>query len=496
MKKSIRIFLASSIVEFKYERMDIELFIRRLSDKFEENYDVKIQPLLCENFDDAYSKIRKQEEYNEKIRKSDFCFFIFFTKAGKYTKEEFEVARKKFEETGKPKIYTYFKVIHDEEAEQSLYDFMNELDKAFGHYYGIFDHIDTVKMRILSIISFGEMNVSEIKVQRGECVIDGQKVMSINNVAEFANNGILSNTETQLRKLESYVKKLETQVPEEKEYIDESEDIKQKIRTLRERIAALQERIFKVSLNMSQDLVSFQMSETQKQVYRLFEQGDLYGAINLLPSEQIMEEFAKAEQMHLCAIEEAARKCIKDQLLAIRLLEQDAEMSSASVQKIIERYKLIVPVIIKYKTEIDGLYDYMMFLDNNIFVNDSDELLRIAKALYEIYIEEPSYVTSLFKMYDTCNIIAENLQADDPETDYYSSMAVQSLNEFLKNVTDKNCFSYAYDCMRAAEAYQISNEMSLSLYKEALSVLEKLKPSSDIKYKIDFCKKQIELLLA
>ena len=85
LKRTIKIFLASSIVEFVNERMIIENFIRNISDKFEEHYDIKIQPLLCENFDDAYTVARKQEEYNEKIRESEFCFFIFFTKAGSYT---------------------------------------------------------------------------------------------------------------------------------------------------------------------------------------------------------------------------------------------------------------------------------------------------------------------------------------------------------------------------------------------------------------------------
>lgn len=70
MRKVIKIFLGSSIVEFKYERMDIENFIRNVSDKFEENYDIKIQPLLCKNLDDACSKIRKQEIINENVRDS------------------------------------------------------------------------------------------------------------------------------------------------------------------------------------------------------------------------------------------------------------------------------------------------------------------------------------------------------------------------------------------------------------------------------------------
>lgn len=495
MRKIIKIFLASSIVEFKYERMDIELFIRHISDDFEKKYDVKIQPLLCENFDDAYSKIRKQEEYNEKIRDSELCFFIFFTKAGEYTKEEFEVARKKFEETEKPRIYTYFKVIKDETAEQSLYDFMNELDKTFGHYYGTFEHIDTVKMRILLSLNHMEMDFSEIKVQNGECVVDGKSVMSIKNVSEFANNSRLKSMELDLKKMECYVKKVESEAPEEKDDINELEYVKNKITSLKERISVLQERIFNVSLDMSYDWAFSEMSERQKRAYGLFEQGDLYGAINQLPSDEIMEDFMKAEQLYLYAIEDAARKCIKEQLLAIRLLEQNAEVSSAAAQKIIERYKLIVPVIKKYKIEIDGLYNYMMFLDNNIFVDDKDELFRIAKDLFEIYIENSSYRTSLFSMYDTCSIIAENLKEDDPETAYYISMAVQSLDEFLENTVDKNSFSYALDCIRTAEAFQISDEKSVSLYRKAISVLKKLKASSDVKKQIDFCEKQIELLL-
>ena len=42
MRKIIKVFLASSIVEFANERMAIENFIRNVSDKFEEHYNIKI----------------------------------------------------------------------------------------------------------------------------------------------------------------------------------------------------------------------------------------------------------------------------------------------------------------------------------------------------------------------------------------------------------------------------------------------------------------------
>lgn len=473
MRKVIRIFLASSIVEFAIERMAIENFIRKISDDFEENYDVKIQPLLCENFDDAYSKIRKQDEYNEAIRKSDLCFFIFFTKVGKYTKEEFEVARKKFEETGKPKIYTYFKVVKDEQVDQSLHDFMDELENTFEHFYCMFEHIDTLKLRILTCLTFQEMDFVKVNVKSGKCFIDGKPIIPLDNISEFTNNNRLRQLGLDLKNMEDYVNKIKNEVDVSTDSINKAND---KIQLLKENILSLQEKIFKVSLNFGRDVAYGKMSERQKRAYRLFEKGDLNGALDQLSSDEIMSDFRDAEQMYLNAIEDAARKCIKEQRLAISLLQQNEEVSSAAVLKIVERYKLIVPIIKKYMIEIDALYDYMMFLDNNIFVEDKRELLQTANDLFKIYLANPTLRT-LYSMYDTCNIIADNLKDGDPDRHYYIAKAEQSLYDFLEKTADKKSFSYAMDCMRVAEL-PIDEDKAISLYREAISVFEQMNDST------------------
>ena len=41
--KKIKIFLGSSIIEFEKERNVLELFIRNVSDEFEEKYNIKLQ---------------------------------------------------------------------------------------------------------------------------------------------------------------------------------------------------------------------------------------------------------------------------------------------------------------------------------------------------------------------------------------------------------------------------------------------------------------------
>ncbi|MBR5310137.1 MAG: tetratricopeptide repeat protein, partial [Oscillospiraceae bacterium] len=178
-------FLASSIIELVSERMAIENFIRNVSDKFEEAYNIKLQPLLCENFDDAYTTIRKQEEYNEKIRESEFCFFIFFTKVGEYTREEFDVAREQFEKTG---IYTYLKIIGDGTGADSLYAFVEELEKTFGRHYDTSSRIDIIKLRVLLSLKLEEMEFIEIKAKDEECVVEGKKIIPLDDVTEFADS--------------------------------------------------------------------------------------------------------------------------------------------------------------------------------------------------------------------------------------------------------------------------------------------------------------------
>ena len=55
------------------------------------------------------SETRLQDEYNREIVTCDILVCLFFTKTGKFTEEEFDTAYRRFKETGKPQIFTYFK---------------------------------------------------------------------------------------------------------------------------------------------------------------------------------------------------------------------------------------------------------------------------------------------------------------------------------------------------------------------------------------------------
>jgi hypothetical protein len=95
-----KIFLASSS-ELKEDRIEFEIFISR-KNKDLVNRGVFLEITMWEDFLDAMSQTRLQDEYNKAIRDSDIFVMLFSTKVGQYTEEEFETAFGQFKVTKKP----------------------------------------------------------------------------------------------------------------------------------------------------------------------------------------------------------------------------------------------------------------------------------------------------------------------------------------------------------------------------------------------------------
>ena len=106
-ERTIRIFLASSS-ELKEDRDEFELYFRQQNDLFRQR-GIYLEIIRWENFLDAMSETRLQDEYNKAVRDCDIFVSLFFTKTGKYTEEEFDTAYQQFKDGGKPVIYTFFK---------------------------------------------------------------------------------------------------------------------------------------------------------------------------------------------------------------------------------------------------------------------------------------------------------------------------------------------------------------------------------------------------
>ncbi len=147
-QRRIKIFLASSS-ELKEERDQFEIFINRENKELYEQ-GIFLDLIVWEDFIDAMSQTRLQNEYNLAVKDADIFVSLFFTKVGKFTLEEFKTAFKEFKKTGKPYVYTYFKdapinagSLNRQDA-NSLFDFQ-ELLKRRGHYQTMYKNIEDLK---------------------------------------------------------------------------------------------------------------------------------------------------------------------------------------------------------------------------------------------------------------------------------------------------------------------------------------------------------------
>lgn len=176
--KKIRLFLASSS-ELKEDRNGFEIFINRKNKELF-NQHIFIELIIWEDFLDAVSKTRLQDEYNKAISECDIFLMLYFKKVGKYTEEEFATAFKKFQESNKPFIFTYFKEatiltteINDDII--TLINFKKKL-KELGHFTSTYKNIEELlfkfdsqlrKLREQSFLKFNiESNINEVIQQR------------------------------------------------------------------------------------------------------------------------------------------------------------------------------------------------------------------------------------------------------------------------------------------------------------------------------------------
>lgn len=139
--KKIRIFLASS-AELDDDKEHFELLISQKNKDWHQKR-LFIELVTWKDFISAMSEGRTQDEYNKYIHSSDIVVFLFHTKLGRYTKEEFDNAHWAFmncnDKIKKPRIYTYFK--SNAEESKDIADFRLHID-GLGHFYDTYTSLE------------------------------------------------------------------------------------------------------------------------------------------------------------------------------------------------------------------------------------------------------------------------------------------------------------------------------------------------------------------
>lgn len=138
--RKVKIFLASS-AELDSDKQLFDVFISNRNKVYHDR-NIFLEMRTWKDFVSAMNATRLQERYNEYIRDCDIVVFLFHTRMGQYTLEEFEVARDQYlrsrgrgkdgQEGKKPLIYVFFK--EGGEKVPAIEEFRRTTE-GYGHFY-------------------------------------------------------------------------------------------------------------------------------------------------------------------------------------------------------------------------------------------------------------------------------------------------------------------------------------------------------------------------
>ena len=253
--KTIKVFLASS-EELKDEREKFGNFIRRLDDIYLKR-GIHVQLLVWEDMDPCYNNVRKQNEYNARIRESQIFVALFYTRAGEYTLEEVNVAREENSRRREPKLMICCRTLQPGEVEaEELAEFKRTMEKEFGHFWDNYATTDKLHLDfVMFFLNSEEGRAGALKVENGQVVLDGFAVASMDNLPFAAGNEGYQRMKAELEALPSKIEKARRRMekyPDEEEFRDEHQALLDRYNALKEEFAGHQQALFDTARRISE----------------------------------------------------------------------------------------------------------------------------------------------------------------------------------------------------------------------------------------------------
>ena len=446
---SVYIFLASSIREDSRQNRRIENFIWHMNFEFSEKYNLSVMPLS--NSTSAHLE--------RIIDKSAMCFFIVFGKVENEVVEELKIAKNRLDKQGAPRIYVYFKTVNGDE-ESSVTQFKNYLDSELKHFYGTFDSIDTIKLRILLNVAILKTGSQEVCLKDGKCYLGENMAIDVHNVSEFANNQKLRELKTELDEIGAQYRLLRADYnrdPSDNDVCAAYLSIASKYDKLKKDVAAMEENIFSVSLSMSKDESGGSITDNQKRAYALFVNGEVEKAIEMLDIDESLDVYSRAANY----AKQAALNVISEGRQKIYFLTTMRQYSKRD-ELIEDTYKKIIPVATAQQLELDVYNEYALFLKN---CDRHKEALEQALRLQSLY--------SLFPPTNSLEI-AENLTLIAMIYADLSDCQQQTIDCSLKSIAiredalahsgydEKNYVGLARSCKTLGSIYRKANSPELA----------------------------------
>ena len=465
--KNIKIFLVPSSDAVMGDMTEVRDFFRQLNEMY---FDSGI------NFSILNANEMTKNELKEHVADSDLSFFLFFEDVSDDMRSCFDIFFESFKKTDKPKIVTYFKYT---ESPNDMTDAVREFSQMLGnelkHYYNNYNSIDTLKLGILMQIKVMRLDASQITISDdGMICLNGQPVADTSKIPMFEFNERLNELKSrydELTKEWGRLRTLRMDDPNNEELYFEFSRVATERDDTKKALREFEDLLLKTSEELAAK--KGEMSPRQAEAYRLLEMGDVDGACEILPLDELLEDirrnrrFAKNATAPLeTNVEELATRITA---LNMKGLNND---TVAEIRRIYEEI---------YDTFCDTrnigwskLYDYASFLRGQ---NDYTKAIKVAEKLNWYYSDPDNKVDEydLGRLYNLLGLLYKAQNKPKKAEKYY--LAAIEIGERL---VEKNADAYepalamSYNNAGAFYYGQNKPEKAEKYYLAAIEIRERL----------------------
>ena len=447
--KNIKIFLVPSSDAVMGDMTGVRDFFRQLNEMY---FDSGI------NFSILNANEMTENELKEHVADSDLSFFLFFEDVSDYMRSCFDIFFESFKKTDKPKIVTYFKYT---ESPNDMTDAVREFSQMLGnelkHYYNNYNSIDTLKLGILMQIKVMRLDASQITISDdGMICLNGQPVADTSKIPMFEFNERLNELKSrydELTKEWGRLRTLRMDDPNNEELYFEFS----KVATERDDTKKALREFEDLLLNKLEEIAAQkgEMSPRQAEAYRLLEMGDVDGACEILPLDELFDDISHNERLADNAIDRLETNVEE---LATRITALNMKGLNKDIVAEIRRiYEKIYGLCRNKHVGWSKLYDYASFLRGQ---NDYTKAIKVAEKL-NWYYSDPDNRVDEYELAELYNLLGA-LYRSQNKPEKAEKYCLDSI-EIYERLTKKNADAYESDL---ATSY---NNVGIFYYKQNLS---------------------------
>ena len=465
--KNIKIFLVPSSDAVMGDMTGVRDFFRQLNEMY---FDSGI------NFSILNANEMTENELKEHVADSDLSFFLFFEDVSAVMRSCFDIFFESFKNTDKPKIVTYFKYTESpNDMTEAVREFSQMLGNELKHYYNNYNSIDTLKLGILMQIKVMRLDASQITISDdGMICLNGQPVADTSKIPMFEFNDRLNELKSrydELTKEWGRLRTLRMDDPNNEELYFEFSRVATERDDTKKALREFEDLLLKTSEELAAK--KGEMSPRQAEAYRLLEMGDVDGACEILPLDELLEDIRRNRRF---AKNATAPLETNVEELATRITALNMKgLNNDTVAEIRRIYDEI------YDTFCDTrnigwskLYDYASFLEDQ---NDYTNAIEVAENLRWYYSAPGRKVDEyeLAELFNLLGLLYHSQNKPDKAEKYYLA-AIEICERLVKENADayESDLAASYNNTGAFYAVHGQPQKAEKYFLDAIEIYERL----------------------